>query len=65
MHEESKNLIVKNFVTLMKECDVIILKKLMLEKAVFLQNELDNIFSVTNLVLICFFFHFQRKFLDR
>lgn len=47
MLEESKNLIIKNFLTLMKECDVEVLKKLMVEKAIFTQIELDNIFSVT------------------
>lgn len=49
MYEESKNIIIKNFLTLMKECDVNVLKSLMVEKSVFTQNELDIIFSVTNI----------------
>lgn len=46
MLEESKNLIIKNFLTLMKECDVEVLKNLMIEKSVFTEKELDDIFSV-------------------
>lgn len=48
MLEESKNLIIKNFLTLMKECNVEVLKKLMVEKGVFTQKELDNIFAVSH-----------------
>lgn len=47
MLEESRNLIIKNFLTLMRECDVGVLKNLMVEKAVFTQKELDNIFEVS------------------
>lgn len=49
MHEESKNVIIKNFLALMKECDVKVLKRLMVERSIFTQKELDNIFSVTNI----------------
>lgn len=48
MFEESKNVIIKNFLTLMKDCNVEVLKKLMVENGVFTQKELDNIFSVSD-----------------
>lgn len=46
MLPESKNKIVKNFVTLMKECDVKVLKNRLVND-VFTQKELDKIFSVS------------------
>lgn len=47
MLPESKNLIIKNFVTLMKECDVNVLRNRLINDNVFTQRDFDKIFSVS------------------
>nr|XP_023028906.1 caspase-7-like [Leptinotarsa decemlineata] len=45
MLQEYKDVIIRNFVILMKECDVHALAKLMVNKGVFNDKEINNIFS--------------------
>lgn len=64
MLEESKNLIISNFPTLIKECDVEILKKLVVEKAVFTEKELNDIFAVITYEIINYLIIPVKYFLD-
>ncbi|KAJ8917870.1 hypothetical protein NQ315_010783 [Exocentrus adspersus] len=63
MLEESKELIIKNFVTLMKECNVDVLKELLVKRGIFTPSEMNNIFlsedARHNKRL--FFFNIQKK----
>lgn len=52
MLEQCKDLIIRNFVTLMKECNVEVLQKSMIENGIFTQGELNAIFSVISFCLL-------------
>ncbi|KAG5882451.1 hypothetical protein JTB14_036453 [Gonioctena quinquepunctata] len=63
MREEYKDVIIKHFVTLMKECDVDVLAKLMVNKGVFTEKEKNEIFSTNDERhnKRVFFFKIQKK----
>ncbi|CAG9819270.1 unnamed protein product [Phaedon cochleariae] len=63
MFQESKDLIIKNFVTLMKKCNVDVLVPLMLDKGVFTEKEINEIFSTNDARQNkrVFFFNIQKK----
>ncbi|KAJ8946903.1 hypothetical protein NQ318_008259 [Aromia moschata] len=45
MLEESKDVIIKNFLAIMKQCNVDALKEIMVNKGVFSTTEMRNMFS--------------------
>ncbi|KAJ8975444.1 hypothetical protein NQ317_000691 [Molorchus minor] len=63
MLEESKDIIIKNFLTLMKDCNVDTLKDKMVNKGIFTDTEISNIFSTSDARhnKRVFFFNIQKK----
>lgn len=47
MLDHSKDLITKNFLILMKECNVDVLKQTLVNKKIYTQSEITKIFSVS------------------
>ncbi|XP_018577367.1 caspase-2-like isoform X2 [Anoplophora glabripennis] len=63
MLEENKDLIIKNFLILMKDCNVDVLKQLLVDKGIFSQSEIIQIFSSNDARhnKRIFFFNIQKK----